>query len=76
MAKDPKALKAELKLLEAEAAFVKKKATKKGVTRNDKLALRALRYEYRTKWRKTPEAPAGGAQPDTAGTTATVQEPG
>jgi hypothetical protein len=62
MPKDPEALKAELALLEAEAAFVKKKGTAKGVTRDDKLALRALRAEYRAKWRGPPKD--GGAAPE------------
>lgn len=59
-------LRAELELAEAEEAFIKKKATKGGVTNDDRHALRALRQEYRTKWR-TPtssgaQAPAVGAK--------------
>ena len=41
-----------------------------------KLAHRAAVRKYREKWRKTPEAPAGGAQPDTIKSASEVQEPG
>ncbi len=37
-----------------------------------KLANRNDVREYRETWRKTPEAPAGGAQPDTLNPSATV----
>lgn len=53
------AKRAELALLEAEEAFAAKKAAGP-VSMDEKLALRALRQEYRETHRK----PAEGAAPD------------
>lgn len=50
----------ELELLKAEAAFAEKKASSAGVSMNDKLALRALRADFRLNYRKATKS---GAQP-------------
>lgn len=56
---------AELDLLKAEAEFVEKKEKGK-LTHDDRLALRALRQEFREKYR----TPKPGASPAAIGTKA------
>lgn len=54
-------LRAEADILDIEETFAKKKATKKGVTHEEKLALRAARQEFRDRFRVAKT----GAAPDT-----------
>ena len=62
-------LKAQLKLVEAEDKFVAKKEAGK-LTVKDRHDLRAVRQEYREKWRGPPKD--GGAAPATTGSATEV----